>query len=161
MKSILVYWSLLVSQTSQSMEVPQNCSGMLGYLAQNMHHEAKHPVTFMRHHSAHTITDLGDQLRCDGNTSMVDAYNISTRYSFLSLNVTALPVQVFIGLCLPEVCTQAELSDVAAKVTGLTNGLLAEFDEKMPKGLDIFGINVVRANYTRMQMKIVQPQEEL
>lgn len=137
------------------------CAETLGQLAENMTTVLKHPVNFMSHHSAHTVTDLGDQLRCDQNTSMVDAYHLRTRYSVLSLNVTALPVKVLVGLCLPEQCTQDDLSDLAVWATGTMNHALDEFDKIVPKGLDVFGIDVVRANYTRVTTDLVQSQTRL
>lgn len=105
----------------------------------------------MSHHSTKFVTDLGDQLRCDTNKSL----SFPTRYSMLMANATNLPVKVMVGLCLPEVCHQDYMEDVAETMTVSVNGALDLIDKELPNGLDTFGVNIVRSNFTRLSVDIV------
>ena len=53
------------------------------------------------------------------------------------------------------------MEDLAHTLTKYLNFGLDFIDKTLPSGLDTFGINVVRANFTRTQLDIVQTGQEI
>ena len=77
-------------------------------------------------YSAHFPTDLGSENVCQ------DTFPQAT-YVHFDLNVTALPVQIFMGICLPSrTCTQQDMTYVSDLFQTKINEVITWIDDNTP-----------------------------
>ena len=79
----------------------------------------------MNQMSAHFIFDMGNPDACEeyGRQSALE-----TKYTFLRYNVTWMPEQAYVGVCLPVGCSNDNLVSFSDKITNKLNSLLDYID---------------------------------
>ena len=79
--------------------------------------------------STHYITDLGSQALCDNKVTDGDGLESHrSAYSYIAMNITGVPVNIMMGICLPADCHESDFQAFTTKVTNSINSLLDDVD---------------------------------
>jgi hypothetical protein len=84
---------------------------------------------------------------CDNKVSGDGLESQKSAYSYALMNITGVPVNIMMGLCLPDQCHESDFRSFTSAVTNSINSLLDAVDERkipfvktlLPDGLNSVG----------------------